>query len=57
MLSDDKITMMDITNMVDNLRLDLLQFGENYYEDEDELNNKIEILEEILDSCGSYLEL
>ena len=57
MLSDDKITMMDITNMVDNLRLDLLQFGENYYEDEDELNNKIEILEEILDLCGSYLEL
>ena len=57
MLTDDKITMTDITNMVDNLRLDLLQFGENYYDDEDELNDKIEILEEILDSCGSYLEL
>ena len=57
MLTDDKITMMDINNMVDNLRLDLIQFGENYYEDEEELNNKIEILEEILDSCGSYLEL
>lgn len=57
MLTDDKITMMDINNMVDNLRLDLLQFGENYYEDEEELNNKIEILEEILDFCGSYLEI
>ena len=57
MLTDDKITMMDINNMVDNLRLDLLQFGENYYEDEDELNDKIEILEEILDSCGCYLGL
>lgn len=57
MLTDDKITMMDINGMVDDLRLELYQFGENYYEDEEELNNKIEILEEILDLCGSYLEI
>ena len=56
-MNDDKIKMMDINGMVDDLRLDLLQFGENYYEDEEELNNKIEILEEILDLCGSYLEI
>ena len=57
MLSDDKINMMDVNGMVDNIRLDLLQFGDNYYDDEDELNEKIDILEQILDLCGSYLEI
>lgn len=57
MLSDDKLKVTDVNYIIDDLRLELCQFGDKYYEDEDELNEKIDLLEQILDLCGSYLEL
>ena len=57
MLSEDKLKVTDVNYIIDDLRLELCQFGDKYYEDEDELNEKIDLLEQILDLCGSYLEL
>lgn len=56
MLSDDKIKVMDINGEVDDLRLELLQFGEADYSEE-ELDEKIDILQQVLDLLGSYLEI
>lgn len=49
---DDKIKIKDICHWVEILREDLL------YEDNDEITlKKIDVLEEIIDLCDSYLDI
>ena len=52
MLSDDMIVVKDVNDSIDDLRLELIQ----YYEEEDK-DEKIDILEQIIDLCDSYLSL